>query len=470
MVDLKFIIPLLLFCLLCSCQEKGNSSLDVPIIKDNKYNTSATLLNININQVPEEAKGTSIFLYYFSTDRHYCTDTIALNANNPSVNLKVNANNKGFYDLNGRGNSGFIVGIEDTILINCDYQSLLTTGNLEIISEENKGYTESLKILREEFKQRQIIEKEIKSLTYAQSNYISLQQEVNTTIEKHFQDYNYRFDSLADLLPNSYLSEMVIPFLKMPVRSADDPFDNYRSYLYKNYLHNVPIDNTDLLHCPLFSQFIYNYLNYYKGSAFPEYIDGATHLLSSDRYHPEVQTFVKDVFIDYYVQTERPGVAKEIALLGEDGCSDDLLADIEAGADFYKGLEIGEMIPNIELEDFDLYQMIKNNPNTFLYFWKSGCEACEKEHLAIRKHYQQLIANNVGIVGFAFVYDSAEFEESIAIKKMQWKNVSDFEGNESAYIQSFRIKSTPATFYIDNNGQLLYKQISIEDVIKQMDQ
>ena len=431
-----------------------------------KYNNDKTMLKININRIPTEKENEQVLLYQFESGFYYGRDSIVLNSPYTISTIMIHKDNKGLYNLGDDNNASFLIGAEDTIIINCNYKTLVENGDIEIISRENTHYSNSLNISAIEFKERNEIEQNWKSFTYAHPKYISLQKEGKEKLEKHWRMYNNKFDSIAHFIPGSYLTEILIPIFKTPLRTPKDDYGNYQSFLYKNYFRDVATDNKDILNSPFFYQFINNYLNYYKGTSRKEYFDGAFHLLEANSYNADVKDFVQNVLIDFYIQLDFAGLAKDIAMIGEEGCGDEILAEIDVSVGFNKGLPIGNNVPNIEFADFNLYNTFGNHDATFLYFWKTGCAQCKREHAEIKEVYDQLLAKNINVVGFGLDSDNEKFQETIL--GLPWNNISDLKGVKSEYIQSFRLKSTPSTFLLDRNGKLLYKQISISELIKKI--
>ncbi len=452
-----FLLIILCGVFLISCQENETNKKDISsYIEMGKYDEKNTVLSIHINRVPSQKINSHVFLYQYKETTFQVVDSIELKKINSSASFLIDTSQKGMYNLGEDYNANIIVGNEDTIVIYCNYETLTRVGDVEVVSNENKYYKNALQLSKKEFKERKKIIDDLKKI-----NSSELERKKRIQLENHWKLYNHKLDSIALLVKGSYLSEIMIPIFKTPVRNIEEPFINHDAYLFKNYFNNILLGKEELLHTPFFSQFIIYYLNHYKGNSDSDYSDGAYNLLMNKESHSKVQESIRNIFIDYYVQNEKPDVAKEIAMIGEEGCSDEILAEIEAEASFYKGLSLNEKIPNIQVENFNLYQELSKAKKTFLYFWRNGCSSCEAEHLALKKNIQQLKNNNIKVIGFALTEEKEELKKEVEKFEMNWENISDFKGLKTPYISQFKIKSTPATYLIDQDGLLLQKQISI---------
>lgn len=147
---------------------------------------------------------------------------------------------------------------------------------------------------------------------------------------------------------------------------------------------------------------------------------------------------------------------------------------IQAQTDPETGLNIGNILPNITLNDPD------GNPHSIsdlkgnivlVDFWASWCKPCRRENPVVAKAYEDYHTKNLkdakGFEIFSISLDNAKdgWTKAIDADKLVWKyHVSDLLGWRSTAAKKFNVRAIPMNYLIDQNGVIIGKNLRGEQL------
>ena len=135
---------------------------------------------------------------------------------------------------------------------------------------------------------------------------------------------------------------------------------------------------------------------------------------------------------------------------------------------YHNPIKIGELAPNIASkttkgDNFDSKTL--QGKYSLLVFWASWCGPCRKEHPAINSFYEKF-KGKINIVGISIDGDEAKWHDAVKKDELKWTQISDLKGNSSIAAIDFEIKAVPTNFLLDEKGNIINKNIKIEDLEK----
>ena len=146
-------------------------------------------------------------------------------------------------------------------------------------------------------------------------------------------------------------------------------------------------------------------------------------------------------------------------------------------------LEVGKVAPNFEAPtpngDMVSLDQLKGKV-TIIDFWAAWCGPCRKENPNVVKVYEKFHDQGLEIVGVSLDGQSRQKDPKkawlAAIKKdkLTWTQVSNLNYFNDPVAQLYNIRSIPATFILDKDGKIAYKnlrgralEVKVEELLKQ---
>ena len=228
-----------------------------------------------------------------------------------------------------------------------------------------------------------------------------------------------KMDSLVNAYRKTFAEKHPKLLLASVFKAMPEPFvpaglmQPQSYYYFKNhYFDNFDFSDERLLYTPIFHAKIDKYLNQLT----PQHPDSinisADYLIKHGRANKEVFKWLVWYLSNTYEQSKIMGmeavfvhVAQEYYCKGEAYWIDSSkLKKICDRAEHLKKILIGATIPNMILEDSSLrssfiYDLMKNDRYTILWFWNSNCGHCQKETPELYKEYQKLHTKyNLGLI------------------------------------------------------------------------
>jgi thiol-disulfide isomerase/thioredoxin len=132
----------------------------------------------------------------------------------------------------------------------------------------------------------------------------------------------------------------------------------------------------------------------------------------------------------------------------------------------YRNLEMVEdkVFPNIPLNSIDsLIPIIKNNKFTLLDFWFSYCKPCIEQFPRYKTIYALNKSRRFEIIGISVdrKEDEANWQKTIQKYNLDWLQYLD---RNEIITQKLNITSFPTNFLLDNDGKIIKKNISPDDL------
>jgi len=99
-----------------------------------------------------------------------------------------------------------------------------------------------------------------------------------------------------------------------------------------------------------------------------------------------------------------------------------------------------------------------------LDFWAAWCAPCKMEMPNVVKVYNDLHKKGFEIIGISLDSDKGLFDEFIKASAMTWPQIYDGKGWQSELGRRYAVASIPATFLLDKQGKIRYKNVRGDDL------
>jgi peroxiredoxin len=141
--------------------------------------------------------------------------------------------------------------------------------------------------------------------------------------------------------------------------------------------------------------------------------------------------------------------------------------------DAKKGVEIGEMAPDIDLPQpngTNLKLSSLRGKVVLIDFWASWCGPCRAEFPNVKKVYAKYKDKGFEIYGVSLDKDKSSWVNSISSLGLDWKHVSDLKYWSCAPAKVYKVTGIPATVLIDKNGKVIAKNLRGEELEKKLEE
>ena len=131
-------------------------------------------------------------------------------------------------------------------------------------------------------------------------------------------------------------------------------------------------------------------------------------------------------------------------------------------------LEIGKVAPNFEAPKPDGSLISLNDIKgkvTVIDFWAAWCAPCRKENPNVVRVYNKYHDQGLEIISVSLDGDTRQNDpkkawlDAIEKDQLDWTHVSNLNYFNDPVAQLYNITSIPATFILDKDGKIAYKNL-----------
>ena len=124
------------------------------------------------------------------------------------------------------------------------------------------------------------------------------------------------------------------------------------------------------------------------------------------------------------------------------------------------GLNIGDEAPNLEFKNPEGKMVSLKSLRgkvVLIDFWASWCRPCRMENPNVVSAYNKFKDKGFEIYGVSLDKSQDAWVKAIGQDKLNWTNVSDLGGWNSAGAATYGVRSIPANFLINEDGVIVAK-------------
>ncbi|WP_320815588.1 TlpA disulfide reductase family protein [Flavobacterium sp.] len=136
--------------------------------------------------------------------------------------------------------------------------------------------------------------------------------------------------------------------------------------------------------------------------------------------------------------------------------------NIKNTLDSFENIQIGNKAPdfsakNPEGKEISLKESL--GKVTIIDFWASWCGPCRAENPNVVALYNQYHEKGLNIIGVSLDKDAVKWKEAIAKDGLTWNHISNLKFWKEPIAELYNVKSIPATFILDANGNIIAKDL-----------
>lgn len=126
------------------------------------------------------------------------------------------------------------------------------------------------------------------------------------------------------------------------------------------------------------------------------------------------------------------------------------------------GLNIGDKAPELKFKNPDGKEISLSSLKgkvVLIDFWASWCRPCRMENPNVVAAYNKYKDKGLEIYGVSLDKSQDQWVNAIKTDGLNWINVSDLGGWNSAGAATYGVRSIPGNFLIDANGIIIAKNL-----------
>ncbi|MBT6228304.1 MAG: redoxin domain-containing protein [Candidatus Scalindua sp.] len=358
---------------------------------------------------------------------------------------------------------------ETDIKVNADFLTL-QNGDLEVMnSRENEAY----RVLRNEYERLAVSMNDSLSLESQISIVDPFYKRKTNEMEKKrnliVKEYNKNLIYIKESFPGNYATDVLVNLYIIPQLTARTEFmeayDNEPAFLHDHFFDYVDFSDTRIFYAPILSEMYIDYLDEYTHHSPDGLKDSVDILLSkskaSNAVHDYTIQFLIDVFTDNGPEELVDYVIDSVDKLA--GCDAPLSEATAVRIENIKRLRVGNIAPEIASMSPDgdtiTLSSLKGKKTKLIYFWASWCSFCEEENTDLVRIYKKYKSKGFEVYAVALDEDKEEWLSSINKYKLAWINVSDLQGWDSKYVNTYNVSATPTTYLLDKENRIVAKDL-----------
>jgi thiol-disulfide isomerase/thioredoxin len=435
----------------------------------------------NISLSVPDIRDSSVYLAYHFGDKQYIRDTITLDHKGAGIFSGKESLPQGIYLIVLPGKKYFEVLISENqrFSVSCKYKDYFSTlkfsnspENTRFVEyekkwsqmqekasalgkriQDNRGHSDSLKILRE---QQDIQSRDMKS-------YLKGVVAENGT-------------NLLSVLVKSILPIDVPEFTVPEMTQNPDSVKWVMNYNYNvnHFFDNIDFADERLLRTPILQArldaFFTNVL-IQSADSINRQIDK---LLLKCQGNYKMFQYISVYLFNHFRESEIMGhdavvvkIADEIYLSGKaDWVSKEFIDDLRKQVELLRHNLIGMKAENLVMDSYlgtfvALYDIEKEF--TILYFWEPNCGHCKEATPKLKNYYDKAKDEGVEVFSVCTTSDKEAWTKYIEEHNLNWINGWDPQ-RLTHFDYFYNVQSTPTIYILDRNKKIIAKRLSVEDI------
>ena len=252
--------------------------------------------------------------------------------------------------------------------------------------------------------------------------------------------------------------------------------DDRIAYLKQHFLDAVDFNDTLSLRSNGWANKAISYLALYSNNKYnqkqleSEFIKAITIILSKASVNADVYKFLLDYFVGGFDKYHFDAVITYIADNFQDpfSCEDQARkTQLQKKLENFKKISIGKIAPDIAIPDpkGKLIRLSEiKSEYTLIVFWSSECGHCAQMMPQLKELYDKQKPKRWEVMSVSLDTSRNEWTTFLREQKLNWLNVSELKGFNSASADAYNIFATPTMFLLDREKKIIAKPISYREL------
>ena len=300
-------------------------------------------------------------------------------------------------------------------------------------------------------------------------------QDVTGLYDRIQSDRESFMDSITGLYPDLYAVRIMNAF-RAPQIPGELTHSQRIDTLKICFFDPVTIDDPGLLHAPVYTFKLIDYLSLYQDNTLTKeeqeaaFIEAVDHIMVNVAMDEELRSFVVGFLLDGFVLLEMEAVQLHIAEnYLDESCESDVVELVLSRMEGYKRMLPGQQAPDFVIRDVEgknhQLSMLEHS-YVLVLFWSSTCQACSKLMPELNDWYLSENNFDLEVVAISIDTSGANFERSYQQLNPAWITVHDPLGWNGKLSSDYNIYATPSLFLLDDERTILSKPAGFRQFLR----
>ena len=297
----------------------------------------------------------------------------------------------------------------------------------------------------------------------------------------HFVQLQVRRDSLITGLEKQYpglFATKIAMAYRSPVVPADLHGRERVDFLKTHFFEKAPVSNSDLLHAPVYSRRIIEYLMLYRDGqysfseqeeAFTDAVDIIMANVAGDR---ELRSFVVDYLLEGFESFGMEKIQTYIVdTYADETCSTDAVELARERVEGYRKMAEGQLAEDILIRN-DKHELVKlsevDADVVLVLFWATHCEHCMEMMPALHEWYMTDRPENVEIFAVSIDTAATAWQQYSMVTDPPWINTREPMGWEGKSAEDYNIYATPTMFLLDHERKIIARPFTLRELRREI--
>ncbi len=296
----------------------------------------------------------------------------------------------------------------------------------------------------------------------AENHFLNLQEERDTFILEITQRNPGLF---AGKLIDAYRSVIIPP---------DYRGEQRLEYLKMHFFENALIDDPELLHAPVYTRKIIEYLMLYRNQdysfveqedAFIEAVDIIMANVSGD---PDLRTFAVEYLLEGFRSFGMERAETYIVdTYVDETCTTDAVELAQQRVEGYRKMEEGQIAEDILIRSADRKIVRLSDVDadyTLVLFWATYCEHCTQMMPDLREWYLNDRPENVEVFAVSIDTSRSDWDLFLQVVELPWINTHEPMGWEGKSAADYNIYATPTMILLDRERRIIARPYTLREL------
>lgn len=269
--------------------------------------------------------------------------------------------------------------------------------------------------------------------------------------------YNNSLGLLENLFPETYTAQVLVPLDKIPLRSNNpnwaSKYDNDPAFNHVHYFEYINFDDPRVASNPFLTNKVLDYLFNYTERSEQGVKASINKLLSAKEMHPQVQSFIIDLLVDFFTEKKASEFLDHINRTYLGSCELPLSKKTLAAMNSMVKFKTGDAVPTLKMPNQAGHKVpltaLTGDLNVLVY-WASWCSHCLRELPKLQELHTSM-QGRIGVYAVSLDTSKTDWLNTVNNQKLKWVNVNDFKGWETESLAQFNVTSTPTLILLDSN-------------------